>query len=314
MLLNREDIFELFRCPKTGASLKKISAKKFVSDNEEKIEYEIIDGYPILVDFVHSILSEETTLFGRAKSVIQRTNYKGLIKSLKKLVSPNKKITIENVNEILSRLKSSNSESKVLIIGGGAIGQGMDAVYEEEFVQLISFDIYASPYVQFVADAHKIPLPENYFDCVIIQAVLEHVLEPNAVVSEIYRVLKPGGLVYAETPFMQHVHEGAYDFTRFTESGHRYLFRNFKKIRSGANGGPGTQLLWSIDFFFRSLFRSRMVGKFFKTAFFWLRQFDKIIPESYSIDAASGVFFLGCKHDTFISSKDIIKHYRGAQL
>ncbi len=314
MLLNREDIFELLRCPKTGASLKKISAKKLVSDNKEKIEYEIINRYPILVDFEHSILSKETTMFRRAKSVIQRTNYKGLNKSLKKLVSPNKKITIENVNEILTRLNSSNSESKVLIIGGGAVGQGMDSVYEEEFVQLISFDIYASPYVQFVADAHKIPLPENYFDCVIIQAVLEHVLEPNVVVSEIYRVLKPGGLVYAETPFMQHVHEGAYDFTRFTESGHRYLFRHFEKIKSGTNGGPGTQLLWSIDFFFRSLFRSRMVGKFFKTAFFWIQKFDKVIPETYSIDAASGVFFLGCKKDTLISSKDIIKHYGGAQL
>jgi ubiquinone/menaquinone biosynthesis C-methylase UbiE len=30
-----------------------------------------------------------------------------------------------------------------------------------------------------------------------IQAVLEHVLDPPIVVAEIYRVLRPGGLVYA---------------------------------------------------------------------------------------------------------------------
>ena len=37
------------------------------------------------------------------------------------------------------------------------------------------------------------------------------------------------GIVYAETPFMQQVHEGAYDFTRYTVLGHRYLFKKFKQ-------------------------------------------------------------------------------------
>jgi len=57
------------------------------------------------------------------------------------------------------------------------------------------------------------------FDAVWIQAVLEHVLDPVRVVAEIHRVLRPGGLVYSEIPFMQEVHEGAYDFTRFRLSG-----------------------------------------------------------------------------------------------
>ena len=35
----------------------------------------------------------------------------------------------------------------------------------------------------------------------IIYAVLEHVLEPNVVVSEIHRVPKDNGIVYAETPY-----------------------------------------------------------------------------------------------------------------
>ena len=64
-------------------------------------------------------------------------------------------------------------------------------------------------------------MPFKEIDLVIIQAVLEHVMYPNKVVSEIYRVLKNDGLIYSETPFMQQVHEGPYDFSRFTESGHR---------------------------------------------------------------------------------------------
>jgi len=76
-------------------------------------------------------------------------------------------------------------------------------------------------------------------DGVLIQAVLEHVLDPAQVVGEIHRVLRPDGLVYAETPFLQQVHAGPNDFTRFTSSGHRYLFRAFAEIAAGPVAGPG---------------------------------------------------------------------------
>jgi len=189
----------------------------------------------------------------------------------------------------------------------------MAPLHDDPQIDLVSFDIYATPHVQFIADAHKIPLPDESFDAVIIQAVLEHVLEPDQVVSEMHRVLKKDGLIYAETPFLQHVHEGPYDFTRYTESGHRYLFRKFELVNSGSCGGAGTQLLWSLDNFFRGLFRSRRLGKVIKLLFFWLVHCDRMIPDAYNIDAASGLFFLGSKQATSISAKDAISHYKGAQ-
>ena len=93
------------------------------------------------------------------------------------------------------------------------------------------------------------PLQSNSFDGVWIQAVLEHVVEPSKVVSEIYRVLKTHGIVYAETPFMQQVHEGAYDFTRYTVLGHRYLFKDFEMIGIGGNKGPELVLAWAFRYF-----------------------------------------------------------------
>jgi SAM-dependent methyltransferase len=201
----------------------------------------------------------------------------------------------------------------VLVIGGGSIGQGMTPLYDDPDLHIMSFDIYKSEYTQFVADAHKLPLPDDCFHCVIIQAVLEHVLSPQIVVGEITRVLKNNGIVYSETPFLQHVHEGAYDFTRFTDSGHRYLYRNYVEISSGVSAGAGTQMLWSIDYFFRSLFRSRKAGKTFKVLFFWVQYLDVFMPEKYSVDAASGVFFLGRKSNVKIQPKDIVKYYKGAQ-
>lgn len=109
----------------------------------------------------------------------------------------------------------------------------MDDFYSVLKENIVSFDIYDSVNVQFVADAHMIPFRNDIFDLIIIQAVLEHVLDPHKVVSEITRVLKLQGIVYAETPFMQQVHEGPYDFTRFTESGHRFLFKSYNLISSG---------------------------------------------------------------------------------
>ena len=64
----------------------------------------------------------------------------------------------------------------------------------------------------------------------------------------------------------------------------------------------------------RGVFKSRTVGKVIKLGFFWLQYFDRIIPESYNIDAASGVFFLGRKQSVPINGIEAIAHYKGAQM
>lgn len=311
MLIEKKEVVKMLRCPKSGVMLREGNNVLVAEFDGEKVEYELIDGYPVLIDFKKSVLKKED--IGALSSVIERRSYSGLLGIAKRLVSPTKKVTSGNVGYLLDILLKGKDSALVLIVGGGSIGKGMNPLYDDPRIALVSFDIYASPEVQFLADAHNIPLPDNTFDAVVIQAVLEHVLMPSKVVSEIHRVLKKDGIVYAETPFLQHVHEGAYDFTRFTESGHRYLFRKFELIKSGASAGTGTQLLWSIDYFFRGLFRSRKIGKLAKLCFFWLQYCDKIIPDAYNIDSASGVFFLGRKKSGEISAKEIIAHYKGAQ-
>lgn len=49
-----------------------------------------------------------------------------------------------------------------------------------------------------VGDAHKLPFRSATFDLVICTEVLEHVVEPESVVSELARVLKPGGRAVIE--------------------------------------------------------------------------------------------------------------------
>lgn len=47
--------------------------------------------------------------------------------------------------------------------------------------------------------AESLLYPDNYFDVVLCVDVLEHVADLKQTISEIYRVLKPGGLFYFDT-------------------------------------------------------------------------------------------------------------------
>ena len=131
-------------------------------------------------------------------------------------------------------------------------------------------------------------------------------------VSEIYRVLRPDGIVYAETPFMQQVHEGAFDFTRFTVLGHRYLFRDFEIIDAGGNKGAETVLAWSFRYFIWALTRSRLIARLVGIGTqLLLRPFAKLLSPKALFDSSSGVYFLGRKSSKRISHRELIKLYEG---
>ena len=215
--------------------------------------------------------------------------------------------------EIQKRLHRLPHRPRLLVIGGGTIGSGVKPLYSDPAIDVIAFDVYSSPHVQFVGDGHAIPFVDGVFDVVWVQAVLEHVVDPEQVVREIHRLLRPDGLVYADTPFLQAVHEGPYDFLRFTLSGHRWLFRRFSEIGSGVQGGPGVTLRWSIRYCAAGLFRSYWAGRLIEASFFWLRYLDKLIPSSWSSDGASGVWFLGSRAETTMMPREIIAYYRGAK-
>lgn len=311
MLEEHAELRPLLRCPRSRSPL--AFDRDGAATALDGSRYGAIDGLPVLIDFDRSVISEASVLAASGTGAVDRPSYGGATRLLKRLLSPDKPETRINITELIRRLEPKAATPRVLVIGGGTVGQGLAALYDHPDLRLISFDLYRSAKAQFIADAHSIPLADGCVDAVIVQAVLEHVLEPERVVAEIWRVLNADGLVYAETPFLQQVHEGAYDFTRFTESGHRYLFRRFGLIKSGVCGGIGTQLTWSIDYFVRGVFRSRLAGKAAKLAFAWLRLFDRIIPSEFASDAASGVYFLGCKSSLEMSPAAAVDFYRGAQ-
>ena len=71
----------------------------------------------------------------------------------------------------------------------------------------------------FVFDGVHIPAQQESFDAILCTEVLEHVVDPDALVAEMFRVLKKGGRLCITVPFIWGLHELPYDFRRFTPNG-----------------------------------------------------------------------------------------------
>jgi SAM-dependent methyltransferase len=309
----------VLRCPATGQRLRETEGGGLSCEDGSRT-YPVVDGTPILVDGGRSLFSSDDIAASADRA---RTSRSGPLRRLVRAAMPG---TTSNPGAparferfgALAVERAAQHPARVLVIGGGRLGAGLEALARDPRVDLWETDVYLSERVVVACDGHRLPFADAVFDGVIAQAVLEHVAEPHSVVAEIHRVLRPAGVIYAETPFMQQVHEGAFDFTRFTDLGHRRLFRRFDEIDRGVAVGPASALLWALRYFARSLPRRPgrsvlLLDKAVTLGLFWLKHLDRALAgHAGAVDAASGFFFLGRRRDDPVDDLEIIRSYRGA--
>ena len=312
----KEDLFRELRCPVCLHELTEAENNLICKNADCSRRFPIVNEIPVLINEANSVfyiddfINRKGTTFNLEE---------GKIKTFIKNIVPSNSNNIKaetNFKKLLSLLTEKTSAPRVLIIGGSILGDGLQQFVIEKRISLIESDVSFGPRTQIIFDAHNIPFPDDFFDCVILQAVLEHVVDPFRCVQEVHRVLKNDGLVYAETPFMQQVHMGRYDFHRFTHLGHRRLFRNFTEIESGAVNGPGMALAWAYSHFIFSFFKSKTIRKILipitrLTSFFW-KYFDYLLIDKPGVfDSASGYFFMGKKSESTLDDRELLKLYRG---
>ena len=309
---------KLLRCPICHAQVQPVD-HEFVCENSEcASHFPIVDGVPVLLNEQSSVFSLEEFVSYR-ETFFRDTSERRLKNSLLQFIpgrDKNQKST-RNFSRFVDLLKTQSKSPQILVIGGSIVGKGMETLVQDRELILVESDVAFGPRTTLICDAHDIPFHDKSFDGVVAQAILEHVVDPYRCVEEIYRVLNDKGLVYAETPFMQQVHGGRFDFTRFTHLGHRRLFRWFDEIDSGAIRGPGMALAWSYEYFLTSFTTSknmRTLAKIFaRFTSFYLKYFDAILMNKPgALDAASGYYFMGRKAEKALTDRELLKLYCGS--
>lgn len=169
--------------------------------------------------------------------------------------------------------------------------------------KVVCVDMFEGEGVDLVADAHDMHMvPDDSVDCVVTVSTLEHVRYPQKVVAEIFRILKPGGTVYVNVPFVFPFHADPDDFYRFSCNGILILCEKFERLDSGFNRGPASTMHHLLVHFLAILFsfNSRVLYAgnvyIFRWLLFWVKYLDHFIAR-YSMAQVihAGSYFIGRK-------------------
>jgi SAM-dependent methyltransferase len=311
------EIQSALRCPICGFRLEAGESVFSCHNQHCAVQFPVVGGKLVLLNEERSLFSIAAVADQLRDAIPNRVSVtKEVLRKLIPSLSRNV-VGAKNFMKYTALLLERCEHPKVLVVGGKNEGEGFQCLLAKAPpVELVETDVVSGPRTMLICDSHDIPFEDACFDGVVVQAVLEHVLDPHRCVEEIFRVLRPSGLIYAEVPFIQQVHEGRFDFTRFTHLGLRRLFRRFEEIDSGAVCGTGMALAWSYRYFLLSLTDSRWLRSLLDTfarftSFFW-KYFDGwSIQKAGSFDAASAYYFLGQKSDQTLPDRELIKLYRG---
>lgn len=153
------------------------------------------------------------------------------------------------IEATLARELPPRAEARVLDIGcGSAPWKPLLAPYAREYVGI---DLKPGPAVDVVAPAEALPFPDGHADVVFSISVLEHVRGQREAVSEIRRVLKPGGVAIVGVPFIWPIHGSPHDYWRWTPHGLEQVFAAFASCRVEQAGGWFSNYLQVQNVFYR---------------------------------------------------------------
>ena len=116
---------------------------------------------------------------------------------------------------IISSLVPTNA-GKVLDIGG-ADGSRYKILFKTN--QYVSLDIDPSSNPSIVASADNLPIESESIDTILCSQMLEHVVNPQRCLEEMFRVLKKSGICIVTVPFINEEHSEPFDYYRFTRYG-----------------------------------------------------------------------------------------------
>lgn len=127
-------------------------------------------------------------------------------------------LAIKDLRRDLRRIFASISGGTVLDVG---CGEGPYRSMLPRSVKYVGLDIEGGGAVAelIVEPGQRWLLDDHSIDVVLCTQVLEHTLDPRRVITEMARVLRPGGMLIVTAPFAYNEHGRPHDYWRFTING-----------------------------------------------------------------------------------------------
>lgn len=146
--------------------------------------------------------------------------------------------------------------NRLLDLGCGS--QPYRRYYASRCDEAIAADYSVRSRIDVRLSATALPFRDATFDVILLSEVLEHVDEPGQAISEIARVLKPGGRLLLTVPFNYMQHEIPFDHSRFTQFGLSALLRQHGLHVSylAQRGSLITLLVAQVEFLLRGSFET----------------------------------------------------------
>jgi 2-polyprenyl-3-methyl-5-hydroxy-6-metoxy-1,4-benzoquinol methylase/uncharacterized protein YbaR (Trm112 family) len=168
---------------------------------------------------------------------------------------------------------------------------------EELFPNIVRQEIHHFASTHVVSNTPRLPFRDACFDAVVCESVLEHALDPWGLAQDMYRVLKPGGVVRVDSAFLYPFHGDPSHYFNMTVPGIEHIFRRFHKLRSGVDAHQAASytvrvLLQQCHEFVRDPeIRTRMEALLAAP----LERIDRELTQEQHQVVGAGVFFEGLK-------------------
>lgn len=189
---------------------------------------------------------------------------------------PGERVWSKQARQTIERLVKEvnpDGDDRVLVNVGAAIEKVFQVVYGP-YRDVIRVGLPHDGRVDAIGDAMDYPLVDGSVDLLVSSSVLEHIPDPELAIREVFRVLKPGGLVYAEVPFMRAFHMAPVDYQRYTWSGIARVFerQGFATVEQGVSSGPATATALLIKDGLTALTPGRLPSRAMRLVSGWVTQ------------------------------------------
>jgi SAM-dependent methyltransferase len=175
---------------------------------------------------------------------LERLTREGQLRLYPKLSNPNWLI-LKSRRKIFTRWIEAFSEQELRVLDVGGRIQPYRPLLKGRGKTYVGVDLAITLLVDVAARGESLPFPENQFDVAFCTQMLQYVPDPASVLSEVFRVLKPGGHLLLSVPSAYPTDSGE-ECWRFLPGALRHLLAAFSMVQIEPETG-------SISGFFRTM-------------------------------------------------------------